>query len=66
MDFQAKAASKPTSESVACDGVVAAAESSESQTNKRIMATARVAMRLAQETASAGSTSTGVVSHSLR
>ncbi len=66
MDFQAKAASKLGSESVASDGVVAAAESSESQTNKRILATARVAMKLAQETASVCSTSTGVASHSLR
>ena len=66
MDFQAKAASKLASEGVASDGVFTAAESSESQTNKRILATAQVAMKLAQETASVCSTSTGVASHSLR
>ena len=43
MDFQAKAASKLASEDVTSDGVAAAAESSFSQTNKRILATAQVA-----------------------
>ncbi len=66
MDFQAKAASKLASEDVTSDGVAAAAESSFSQTNKRILATAQVAMKLAQETASVCSTSTGVASHCLR
>ena len=51
MDFQAKAASKLASEDVTSDGVAAAAESSFAQTNKRILATAQVAMKLAQETA---------------